>query len=294
MRTLPPGLGAHLASGTTTLCHCWRLTLTSGEKLGFTDHDEMLTFDGTSFAAEAGFTASSMDSSLGLGVDEFEADGALRADALSEARLNAGDFDHAAIELWRVNWQDVNQRVLLRKGFLGEVTTTDGAFKVEVRGLTHLLGQQQGRLFQHSCDAVLGDGRCGVNLSQAAFVDEAVVTAVESAAVVLSGVDFVDDWATRGTLHLTSGAYAGRKLAIKRQRKQGTLTRVDLWQALPFPVSVGAGVQLQAGCDKQFATCRAKFFNAVNFRGFPHMPGNDVVARFANSSDADNTGGRRT
>ncbi|MDX5493645.1 MAG: phage BR0599 family protein, partial [Alphaproteobacteria bacterium] len=29
--------------------------------------------------------------------------------------------------------------------------------------------------------------------------------------------------------------------------------------------------------DKQFTTCRDRFANAVNFRGFPHMPGNDFV-----------------
>ena len=33
---------------------------------------------------------------------------------------------------------------------------------------------------------------------------------------------------------------------------------------------------MTAGCDKSFATCKAKFDNAVNFRGFPHLPGNDA------------------
>ena len=30
-------------------------------------------------------------------------------------------------------------------------------------------------------------------------------------------------------------------------------------------------------CDKRFATCKAKFANALNFRGFPHLPGNDAA-----------------
>ncbi|MAP96628.1 MAG: hypothetical protein CMK07_16955 [Ponticaulis sp.] len=33
----------------------------------------------------------------------------------------------------------------------------------------------------------------------------------------------------------------------------------------------------QASCDKRFSTCRDVFENAARFRGFPHMPGNDVV-----------------
>ena len=48
--------------------------------------------------------------------------GALDSMQLDAEKLRAGDFDHATIEIWRVNWQDVAQRVLLRKGHLGEVT----------------------------------------------------------------------------------------------------------------------------------------------------------------------------
>lgn len=30
-------------------------------------------------------------------------------------------------------------------------------------------------------------------------------------------------------------------------------------------------------CDQSFATCRAVFSNTENYRGFPHMPGNDFI-----------------
>jgi uncharacterized phage protein (TIGR02218 family) len=294
MRTLPPGLQAHLDSGTTTLCHCWRVTLKSGQKLGFTDHDLNLSFDGTLFEADAGFTASSIESSLGLSVDNMEAEGALQSAKLDEARLRSGDFDHAAIEVWRVNWTDVNQRLLMRKGHLGEVTYGDGAFNAEVRGMAHLLSQQKGRLFQFGCDADLGDARCGVNLNAPAFKATGQVAALEDAALVVSGIGFVADWATRGLLHFTSGAAVGKTVAVKRQRNVGALTRVDLRQTLTLPVSVGDTVALTAGCDKQFETCRTKFSNATNFRGFPHMPGTDFVVGFAATGDPNNDGGKRT
>jgi uncharacterized phage protein (TIGR02218 family) len=294
MRTLPPGLQAHLDSGTTSLCHCWRITLKSGEKLGFTDHDRTLNFDGTDFEADAGFTASNIDSSLGLSVDNMEAEGALQSLRLDEVRLKTGEFDHAVIEIWRVNWQAVAQRLLLRKGHLGEVTYGDGAFKAEVRGLAHILGQQQGRLYQFGCDATLGDGRCAVNLATAAYRDSGTVAAVEPAALMLSGIAFTSDWATRGQLTFTSGAAIGKSVSVKRQRQIGGLTRVEVWQALPFTVAVGDAVQLQAGCDKQFSTCRTKFSNGINFRGHPHMPGTDFVVGFASANDPNNDGGRRT
>jgi uncharacterized phage protein (TIGR02218 family) len=290
MRTLPPGLQAHLDSGSTTLSHCWRITLKGGERLGFTDHDVDMSFDGTLFEAAAGFTGSCIESSLGLSVDNMEAEGALKSARLDEARLKAGDFDHAAIEIWRVNWQDVSQRILLRKGHMGEVSYGDSAFKAEVRGLSHLLSQQKGRLFQFGCDAELGDGRCGVSVANVAYSDAGLVVAVEEAAVILNGIAFLDDWATRGRLKFVA---RDKTVSVKRQRNVGALTRVDLSSALAFPVNVGDSVLLTAGCDKQFATCRLKFLNAPNFRGFPHMPGTDFVATFAASGDPNNDGGKR-
>ncbi len=269
MRLLPPGLQAHLDSGTTTLCHCWRVTLKSGEKLGFTDHDHDLNFDGTLFEAGAGFTASSIESSAGLSIDNMEAEGALQSNRLDEARLRAGDFDHAEIEVWRVNWVNVAQRIIMRKGHLGEITYGDNAFNAEVRGLSHLLSQQRGRLFQFGCDANLGDARCSLNLNVSAFTASGQIAAVEPAALILSGIGFADDWATRGILNFSSGAATGKSVAVKRQRNVGALTRVDLRQALSFLVNVGDAVQLVAGCDKQFETCKAKFSNADKFSWLP-------------------------
>ncbi len=37
---------------------------------------------------------------------------------------------------------------------------------------------------------------------------------------------------------------------------------------------------IRPGCDKTFATCQAKLDNAVNFRGFPHVPGTDQVLSY--------------
>ena len=189
-------------------------------------------------------------------------------------RLNAGDYDHAEIEIWRVNWQDVAQRMLQRQGHLGEVTYGQGHFTAEVRGLAHVLNQQKGRLFQFSCDADLGDARCGVNLSVTSFRGTGIISAVIENSIELSGLGaFADDWFTRG-LVMWSG---GRQLSIKRHRAFSSHVRIDLWSAPKFTISLGDEVTVQAGCDKQFTTCTSKFSNAPNFRGCPHMPGSDFV-----------------
>jgi uncharacterized phage protein (TIGR02218 family) len=80
---------------------------------------------------------------------------------------------------------------------------------------------------------------------------------------------------------------------VKRQRNIAGQTRIEFWQRPGFSVAAGDQLQLVAGCDKQFATCTAKFNNAANFRGFPHMPGNDFVTTFPRQGDPANDGGRR-
>jgi uncharacterized phage protein (TIGR02218 family) len=279
MRRLPPGLEQHLRSGATTLCHCWVLRLRSGETMGFTDHDLPLSFGGVNFEAEAGFAASEIEASLGLSVDNLEASGALSSGRISEARIAAGDFDDAEIELWRVNWQETGQRVLLKRGSIGEVTRGAGAFTAELRGLAHRLNQPRGRIFQFGCDAELGDRRCGVNLADPDYRVEAQVIACEGARVMrLSGVaDFADGFFARGRLTCMDGANAGRVGLVKLHRAE----RVELWQPMAAAIAPGERVAVTAGCDRQFATCRAKFMNAENFRGFPHMPGDDAVMRYA-------------
>src|SRR5262249_41465984 len=169
MKPIPPSLQAHLDTGTTTLAWCWRVTRDDGTRLGFTDHDRDLAFDGTQFEAATGFTASEIKDALGLSVDNLEVSSALKSERLDEADLAAGLFDDAAVEIWRVNWADTDERVLMRSGSLGEVRRSGTAFTAEVRGLAHYLQQPKGRLYQSGCDADLGDARCGLDLANPAF-----------------------------------------------------------------------------------------------------------------------------
>ena len=67
---------------------------------------------------------------------------------------------------------------------------------------------------------------------------------------------------------------------------------IELWQPFARAILPGDTFTVTAGCDKQFATCQAKFDNAVNFRGFPHIPGNDFVTAIARPGNPANDGGK--
>ena len=283
MKALPVALDAHLQTGATTLCWCWRLTRGDGQRLGFTDHDKDLVFDGTTFEAAAGFTASDIRDGIGLSVDNLEVTGALSSLALSEDDLAAGRYDEARVEIFRVNWQDTSQRVLMRSGSLGEVKRSGSAFSAEVRGLAHYLQQPKGRLYQLTCDADLGDAKCKVNLNLATYKGTAAIVSVLSARrFTVSGLSaFGHEFFTRGLVTFTSGPALGLKIEVKAHAKIAGVVTMELWSEAEGPPVAGNVFTVTAGCDKRLATCRARFSNAVNFHGFPHMPGNDFLTKIA-------------
>ncbi len=287
MRQIDAGLAAHIAGGVTTLARCWRVARTDGTVLGFTDHDRTLTFDGTDYEPVAGFDASEDVGATGFAVGGLEVSGALSSDRLDAADLAAGLYDNAEVKVYLVNWTTSSERQLLRVGHIGEVIREDGAFRAEVRGLAAQLDETRGRAFRPACDADLGDARCGVDLDDADYTASGTVTAVsDRRRFTASGLDGFDDaWFDRGRFVWTSGANAGRGAEVRSHRSAGGAASIELWQPVFFDIAIGDGFTISAGCDKRFATCRKKFDNTANFRGFPHMPGNDFTLSYAHQGD---------
>jgi uncharacterized phage protein (TIGR02218 family) len=278
MRTIPPALQARLDSGVTTLCRCWVIERADGVTQGFTDHDEDVVLSAVTCHANSGLTGSEVTQKLGLAADTSEVSGALADDALNEADLAAGRYDGAAVEIWLVDWSEPALRVLLAKGALGEVRRDGPVFTAEVRGLSDRLSQDSGRLFTATCSADLGDGRCTIDLDDPAFrATGIVISSAATSTFTASGLDDFDDgWFTAGKLTFISGSNSSLSVEVKSHRK-GSVVSLVLWQAMPEPIAAGDAFIVTAGCDKRFETCRNRFNNAVNFRGFPHIPGNDFV-----------------
>jgi len=288
MKSFPATLQSHLDSGTTTLAWCWRLTRNDGVVFGFTDHDLPLTFDGTKFEPESGFTASEIRSGSDLSVDAQEAEGVLTSTIITETDILDGRWDNATVEIWRVNWVDTTSRALLRRGAIGQVRRGRLHFVAEMRSLAHVLGQTIGRTFQASCDAALGDTRCGVDLNAPAFKATGTVVSLSGdrgfAVSSLSG--FSEGWFALGTLHWLTGANTGRKAEVLGHASVGADINITLLEAPVRPAEIGNTFGIFAGCDKRFETCQARFANVANFRGFPHIPGQDTIIRYAAKGDA--------
>jgi uncharacterized phage protein (TIGR02218 family) len=279
VKTLPPGFAAHVAGTATTLATCWILTRRDGVVLGFTDHDRPIVLDGVTCAAATGLAASEDVAAAGLSIGGLEVEGALDSAAIAPADIAAGLYDGATVAVYLVDWSAPADRLRIRSATLGEVVEADGVFRAELRSAAHALDQEHGRLYQHRCDADLGDARCGVSLAAPALRGTGTVRAgSDRRRLQVDGLAaFPPGLFARGRLTGTTGANAGRAGEVKVHGLAGTVATLELWHPLPADPAPGDLVTVTAGCDKRFSTCRDRFGNGVNFRGFPHIPGTDFA-----------------
>ena len=283
----------HLATGCTTVCRCWAVTRRDGVMLGFTDHDLDLWFEGVLFRAGSGLSARALAQSTGLAVDNSEAVGALSDASVTETDLRAGRFDNAEVRLWLVNWANTAERLLQFRGTVGEVSQAGGQFRAELRGLTEALNSPQRRVFQRDCTAVLGDRRCGVALAGVQWsVATRLTGMLDGASVVVPELPYLAGWFQHGRAVFLDGVAQGLSVPIKADRGLPLARRIDLWREPAIAPAPGDAVRLEAGCDRQAGTCREKFMNFPNFRGFPDIPGDDWITAVPARADLRNGGSR--
>lgn len=215
---------------------------------------------------------SSIKRSLGLEPGSGEVKGALSAEALEQRDLALGRWDGATVRLAAVDWAEPrSDAVTLLGGEIGTVAIDGDTFTADLQGAAAKLADPVCPATSAECRAQFGDKRCRVDLAGRSIR----ATVVQSSSNTLTLDQPVDDRFVLGRLRFMSGANCGCAGVILMSSGSNVQLR-DLPRAL---VEVGCVVEVREGCDKRFATCVSRFDNATNFRGEPHLPGNDLLTR---------------
>lgn len=264
-----------MSDALTTLALCWLVERRDGVTLALTDHDRDLVVAGVTYRAAPGMTPSAIVRAEGLDADTMDARGALHAEAISEADLDAGRWDGARVAMSAVDWsRDDAVPIALSQGVIGEVEVRDGAFSAELKGAAARLERPVTEATSPECRAQLGDRRCRV--AMAGRRRFARVAAAEGAVLTLDAAEPSAGAYGDGRLRWLGGANCGLEAAVLDSAGR----RVTLRAAPPFAVAAGTLVEVVEGCDKRIATCAGRFANAVNFRGEPFLPGIDLLTRY--------------
>ncbi|WP_313807017.1 DUF2163 domain-containing protein [Sphingobium sp.] len=256
-----------------TLAFCWRIERRDGVAIGLTSHDRDLEIGQMLYRAAPGMTPCAVRSGIGVEGSDADVEGALVADAISEADLAAGRWDGAALELRLTEWEEPGVLwLLLARGGIGAVARRAGAFTAELVGAMAALKAPVAPSTSPDCRAVLGDRQCRVDLAGRRRV--VAVGSVDDAVVTLPGLE-AGAYAF-GTLRWLTGRNGGIVQAVIDNDGDG----VTLADPPAFAVEAGTLALLTEGCDRQLATCADRFGNAVNFRGEPYLPGTDLLTRY--------------
>ncbi len=266
-----------LARDLTTIALCWRVARTDGVVLGFTTHDRALDIAGLRYAASPGMTPSAISLGDGLEVDTMEFAGALSAAAITGEDLAAGRYDGAALTIFMADWDDsVADTLRLAGGTIGAIEQRTGpgggSFTATVRGPTAVFEAIAIETCSPDCRAELGDRRCRVDLAPLTTTARTTASTRDRIGVAVTAIERF----AGGRVRPLEGPNAGLDARIAGVDGDALL----LFEALPFAVAAGTRIELREGCDKTLATCAARFANAINFRGEPHVPGGDVLTRF--------------
>lgn len=257
----------------STLAFCWRLERRDGVTIGLTSHDRDLAIGHVRYRAAPGMKPSAIRSGITVDGGDTDLEGALVADAISEADLIAGRWDGAALEVRLTEWEAPGELwLLLAKGEIGSVARRGGAFTAELVGAMAALKAPVAPSTSPDCRATLGDRHCRIDLAGRRKV--VVVSGVEDGVVSVSGL--AAGVYGFGALRWLSGANCGTVQGVVDNGGDA----VTLADAPPFAVEPGALALLTQGCDRQLETCRTRFANVVNFRGEPYLPGTDLLTRY--------------
>ncbi|MEM8724613.1 MAG: DUF2163 domain-containing protein [Pseudomonadota bacterium] len=260
-----------------TVATFWRVYRRDGIMLAFTSHDRDLTFSGVTHRAAPGMVPAAIRLTADLTEDSAEVQGALSHATIREQDLAAGLFDNAVIEIGAVDWELLDSHVIY-SGRLGRIEDDRRSFSAELRSAKRQLEEDLVPRTSPTCRALFCGPGCGV--SAAAVTTNRLLTGfdLDANTVSFDGIapaDFVD-----GQLRFLDGPQTGIAFGIISADSNGLTLDRQLIQG----TTVGARVELREGCDHTLATCTSRFANAVNFRGEPFLPGNDLLSRYGQPS----------
>lgn len=276
MRYISPTNLTYLQGKYLTLCMCVKMTLRNGTVLGFTDLDQTLTISGLNYLPMVSVGAMRWGSNLD---DEPTEINGIFSDTISGALIenNArlGLYNEADVEIFLANWSTSASIVPLKRGKLANITPQGVGYRAEVHSLFYALNKRViVRALTHDCNAELGDSRCTkTRVTFNGTITGATKTTITASA--FAGPATASD-IHQGDFLLTSGSLTWFKNKIKNY-DSGTKT-FTFWIPFPAAPAIGSTFTAKEGCDLKPSTCKDRFNNIENYRGFHFTPEKDKIA----------------
>lgn len=253
----------------TTDVLCMKITRTDATVEGYTEHDQDLVVDGTTYLASGGYVPSSIERRSDLSPNNQNIVGLIDNSNITPAKLRGGVYDGARVDVLKVDWTNTATFSTLQVYFIGKIIVRQNSYIATLLSIENELNKPIGKVAGNRCDADLGDGRCKFSLSAVTGTVSAVTTAKRI--FTDTGRTEADGLFNGGYLQWTSGANNGLRMDVKKYTL--STTTIELYEPMTGVIAATDTYNIYRGCDKTRETCRDEFSNTINFRQFPYSPG---------------------
>lgn len=287
--TLTPAFAAHLKRRSQQRCMMLRLTLRDGTLLGFTDHDQILSFDlgdgagSLDYRPDQGMAISNIQTGIGLDAGNFEVTFpiALAPRPITREAVDGGRFRRCEARLFEVIWSNLAAGARpIMLGNSGEWRREGDKAIAEIRDERDRLNQTVGEQVQNQCSADYADQ---VECFATPIETVGTVTAATSAlSMTVSYPDgpFADGFFDKGTVAGLTGGNALLSAPIWHWNDHGDGTAdIELFMPLVEIPAVGDTLTVRDGCDRTARGSNGCMAHGqiLNFRGFPDVPGQKAL-----------------
>ncbi len=268
---------------------CWKVTRLDGTVLGFTTHDQPITFGTTSYIPCGSLESSAIEmNALLKDAGSQELSGLISDSRVTAKDLAGGVYNGALVEVWLFPWSNAGGEIPVKvsKGCIGSIEQGEAMYKADVVSDAVMLGERSLlETVTPTCRYTFGESRCTIDLATVTVTGTVTATVTPNIRINASSRVFNDltnladnGYFDGGKLTWTSGDNAGQTSEIK--------TFLDgqfvLWDAVLNPIQIGDEYSASAGCNLTAEACKTKWNNYINFGGFPDVPGPDVTMQTPN------------
>lgn len=193
---------------------CWRMKLSNGKLLCFTDCDEDIFFVNEKYICGGYFTPSKIYSSSELGEDNFTIHGIIDEKIIKRKALLSGCFSECYLEVFLINLAKQEQeKIILKTGWFGEIKLGLHDFTAKVCSLSSKMNKVITKCYSSTCRADFADSHCMLEKEKFNAYGEVGSIIGENSFVDNLRVE-PDDYYNKGILMFISGINKGIKYEV--------------------------------------------------------------------------------
>lgn len=262
----------------TSLVRCWKISCQNGKVFCFTDHNKDILHENEIYLSVSPLNMSAIETSIGLEIDNLEISGSFHHSKILESDIQEGIFDQAKIIIFEFDWAQGVKKNVMFQGLFSSYSYGKNSFSIESHSAFGRLGHVFGRGYHLTCDADLGDEKCGIDINAPSYKFRSeIMNFTENGIEIPRVVGISDGRFQHGTAEFFMNDAVTSKLQIKSDKIIGNLRSITFWKKLSPIQQAATRVNIYVGCNKSIECCCHIFDNAINFRGFPHIPSDDWI-----------------